>query len=200
MKRISLLAVSFIFASLAAVSSFAQTPAQTATGKIGWIDTGEFSNPQGGIGKYINAMKAIDTEMQPRVNELTTIEQKIKTIIDDVNKMNSNPAVPVKPEVLAAKQEEAQRLQREGQFKKQEYDAAREKRNNEVLGPITGDILKAVSEYAKAKGYSVILDIGPLYDARAVLFVDTGANVTKDFIAFYNARPASATASTAAPK
>ena len=73
MKRISLLAASFVLTALMAMSALAQVPAQGA-GKIGWLDTGEFANPQGGITKYVNALKAIDTEMQPRVNELKTYQ------------------------------------------------------------------------------------------------------------------------------
>jgi len=45
----------------------------------------------------------------------------------------------------------------------------------------------------------VILDINALAQASAILSLDTTVNITKDFIIFYNARPAT-TATTAAPK
>ena len=163
MKRISLLAASFILAALAAVPALSQTA--PATGKIGWLDTGAFAAESGGITKYVTALKAINAEMQPRVTELQTLQAKIKTISDDLTKMQSNPAIPVDQKAFAAKQDEGQRLQREGEFKKKEYDAAVEKRSSEVLGPITGDILKAVQDYAKAKGFTVILDIATLDQA-----------------------------------
>ena len=197
MKRTSLLAASFVLTALAAMSAFSQV--QPGTPKIGWIDTGEFANPQGGISKYINALKAIDTEMQPRVTELQGIGNRLKAINDDLTKMQSNPAIPVDQKAFAAKQDEGQRLQREGEFKQKELDAAVEKRKADLLAPITSDILKAVQEFAKTKGYAVILDIAPLDSAHAILALDPTAEVTKDFITFYNARPAS-TASTAAPK
>jgi Skp family chaperone for outer membrane proteins len=197
MKRISLLAASFILAALAAVPALSQTA--PATGKIGWLDTGAFAAETGGITKYVTALKAINAEMQPRVTELQTLQAKIKTISDDLTKMQSNPAIPVDQKAFAAKQDEGQRLQREGEFKKKEYDAAVEKRSGEVLGPITGDILKAVQDYAKAKGFTVILDIATLDQAHAILALDPSADVTKDFIVFYNARPGS-TATVAAPK
>ena len=114
--------------------------------------------------------------------------------------MQSNPAIPVDPKVFAAKQDEGQTLQRTGEFKQKELDAAVEKRKNEVLGPITADILKAVQDFAKAKGYAVILDIAPLDQAHAILVLDPTAEVTKEFITFYNARPGNATASAATPK
>ena len=199
MKRISLLAVSFILAAVMAVSAFAQAGAQPGAGKIGWLDTGAFADEKEGITKYLGALKQIDAEMKPRVTELQAIQAKLKTISDDLNKMQSNPAIPIDQKAFAAKQDEGQQLQRTGEFKKKELDAAVEKRSNEVLGPITADILKAVQEYAKQKGYAVVLDIAMLDQAHAILALDPSADITKDFITYYNARPAT-TATTSAPR
>lgn len=195
MKKISLLAVSFIFMAAFAVSTFAQAGA----GKIGWIETAAFGDEKEGATKYIGALKALDNEMKPRVAELQGIQAKLKTISDDLAKMQSNPAVPVNPQAAAAKQEEGQALQRSFDFKKKEYDAAVETASTRILGPVSADISKAIQEYAKAKGYSVILDISALAQANVILALDGTANVTKDFITYYNTRPAG-TATTAVPK
>ncbi|MBX7170811.1 MAG: hypothetical protein K1X72_07625, partial [Pyrinomonadaceae bacterium] len=61
------------------------------------------------------------------------------------------------------------------------------------------DIYKAVQEFSKQKGYMMILDIGKMADADIVMALDEKADVTKDFITFYNARPAT-TATTSTPK
>jgi Skp family chaperone for outer membrane proteins len=182
-----------------AASAFAQTGAQPGAGKIAWLDTGAFADEKGGISKYLGALKQIDAEMKPRVTELQGIQARLKTISDDLNKMQSNPAVPIDQKAFAAKQDEGQQLQRTGEFKKKELDAAVDKRNNELLGPITADILKAVQEYAKQKGYAAVLDIAMLDQAHAILALDSSADITKDFITFYNSRPGS-TATTATPK
>ena len=195
MKKISLLAVSFIFVAVFAVSSWAQPGA----GKIGWIETAAFGDDKEGVTKYIAALKALDGEMKPRVTQLQGIQTRLKTISDDLTKMQSNPAIPVDPKVAAAKQDEGQKLQREFEFNKKEYDAAVEKRSGEVLGPVSADISKAIQEFAKAKGYSVILDITALAQANVILALDGSSNVTKEFVTYYNARPAG-TASTATPK
>ncbi len=195
MKRFSLIGASFIFVAVFAVSAFAQTVPVT---KIGWLDTGAFAE-ENGVVKYINALKALDAEVKPFATELQTIQAKLKTISDDLTKMQSNPAIPVDPKAFAAKQEEGQRLQREGEFKKKEYDARVERRSGEVLGPISADILRAVQDYAKQKGYAVVLDIDKLAQANVLLVLDPSANITKEFITYYNARPAG-TATTAVPK
>lgn len=194
MKRISLLAVIFVFAAVSAVS------AQTATGKIGWIDTGAFGDEKEGIKRFTNALTALGNEVKPKETELINIQNKVAAIAEDIRKLQSQPAnVPVDQNTARQKQEEGQRLQREFEFKKKEYDALVEKRTGEVLGPINQDIGKALDEFAKQKGYTAILDIDKLAQAGAILVLDQTAVITKEFITFYNARPTGA-ATAAAPR
>jgi Skp family chaperone for outer membrane proteins len=201
MKRISLLSAA-LFMIFAAASAFSQAPAQPGAGKIGWLDTTAFGDEKAGITKYINAIKAVETEMKPRVGDLQTLQTRLKTISDDLAKLQAacqNPAVPCDTKTAAAKQDEGQRLQREFDFKKKEFDAAYDKRSGEVLGPISSEIGKALQDYAKQKGYAAVLDISKLDQAGVILALDATADITKDFITFYNARPAT-TATTAVPK
>ena len=60
------------------------------------------------------------------------------------------------------------------------------------------DIGKALDEFAKKNGYSLILDGAKLDGAGLILAFDEKSEVTKEFITFYNARPA--TAATTATK
>jgi hypothetical protein len=47
--------------------------------------------------------------------------------------------------------------------------------------------------FAKQKGYSLILDSSKLYQAGIILaFDESKVDVTKEFITFFNARPATA--------
>jgi len=190
MKRIGLLALGVIFMSMMAASAHAQA---AGAGKIGWIDSGAFDDDKDGIKRYVAAANALELEFKPRVKELEDIQTRIGAIQDELSKMGSNPAVPVKPETVAAKQEEGARLQREGEFKQKELQAAAAKRRDAVLGPIQADIGKAINEYAKQKGYTAILDWGKLAQAGVLFAFDQGNDITKDFITFYNARPTTAT-------
>ena len=200
MKRFTLLTVSIVFAALFAVSTFAQAGAVPTASKIGWLDTGAFGDEKEGVTKYVAALKALDSEMKPRVADLTTLQTRIKTIADELTKIQNSPAnVPIDQKAAQAKQDEGQDLQRTFDFKKKQYDAAVEKRSGEVLGPVSADISKAIQDYAKTKGYAVVLDINALAQQNAILALDATANITKDFIVYYNARPAT-TATTSAPK
>lgn len=186
MKRVSRFALGIVFAALFAVSASAQTGT-----KIGWIDTGAFADPKEGVTKYNNALTALDNEMKPKVTELQGIQTRVQNIAKEISDLQK-PNVPVDQKAILAKQDEGQRLQREFEFKKKEYDAAVEKRSSEVLGPVSADISKAIQDFAKQKGYAVVLDIAALANANAILALDPTTNITKEFITFYNTRPAAA--------
>lgn len=193
MKKFGSIAATFAFVVIFGTAAFAQaTP-----GKIGWVDTGAFGDEKEGILKYVNAYKALAGEVKPRETELVGIQTRIQTISADLQKMQANTAVPIDEKTALAKRDEGERLTRELEFKKKEYDAFVQRRGGEVLGPINADIGKALSDFGKAKGYVAIFDIEKLAQAGAILHLDATANITKEFIVFYNARPAgAATAST----
>jgi Skp family chaperone for outer membrane proteins len=194
MKKFGIFGAAFALMFLLGASAFAQAPAT----KIGWVDTGAFGDEKEGILKYINAYKALANEVKPRETELVGIQTKIQTIAKELSDMQrAAPAVPIKEDVARAKQDEGSRLERELEFKKKEYDAFVQKRGSEILGPINQDIGKALSDFGKQKGYVAIFDIDKLAQAGAILHLDSTANITKEFVIFYNARPAgAATAST----
>lgn len=206
MKRIFTFAASAIFAAVLTVSASAQVQPGT---KIGWIVTGAFGDEKEGITKYVQAEKALDLEVKPKADELRALQARIKTISDELAKLQAacqNPAVPAAncdQKSALAKQDEGQRLQRELEFKQKEAQAYYAKRREEVLGPISQTIFQALQDYAKQKGYAVIIDISTLGQADApspIVFLDPSANVTKDFVIFYNARPATTAVTTGTPR
>ncbi len=199
MKRFTILTVSVVFSALFAVSTFAQAGAVPAAAKIGWLDTGAFADEKEGVTKYIAGLKALDSEMKPKITDLQSIQARLKTISDDLAKAQNSPAnVPIDQKAIQAKQDEGQKLQRDFDYKKKEYDATLEARSGQVLGPISADISKSIQDYAKLKGYAVVLDINALAQQNAILALDATANITKDFITYYNNKPAT-TATTAKP-
>jgi Skp family chaperone for outer membrane proteins len=196
MKKFGFIAAAFLFVFAFGATAFGQ--AQPST-KIGWIDTGAFSDEKTGIVKYVNAYKALASEVKPRETELVGIQTKIQNIAKELQTPPPQ-GVPVNQQAVATKREEGERLARELEFKKKEYDAFVQKRGGEILGPLNADIGKAISDFGKQKGYVAIFDIEKLAQAGAILHLEPTADVTKDFIAFYNARPAAATAAATTTK
>ena len=68
------------------------------------------------------------------------------------------------------------------------------------MGPIRAEIGKALQDFANQKGYALILDAAKLDGAGLILAFDAAkVDVTKEFITFFNARPAT-TATTTTPR
>jgi Skp family chaperone for outer membrane proteins len=188
MRTFRLIAVSTVFAAIFAVSAFAQTTA----GKIGLINTQAFGDDKAGITKYVAALNSLDTEFKPVFTELQTMATKIQTLEKELKDLQAKAQsnVPIDQKTVSAKSEEYDKLGREFKFKQEDAKARYERREAAVTGPIRLDIGNAIQEYTKKNGYTLMLDVSKLDGAGVLLGWDEAANVTKQFITFYNARPA----------
>jgi len=195
MKTFRSIAAIFVFAAIFAVSAFAQA---AATGKVGIVNTQAFDADKVGITKYVNAMNALEKELQPDITALQTMANKLQTLQTDIAKLQdqarANPNVPIKPETVNPKLEEYDKLGREFKFKQEEYKSKAERRQAAVMGPVRLDIGNALQEFAKKNGYMMILDASKLDGAGLLLAFDEKYDITKDFITFYNTRPAATAA------
>jgi len=209
MKRISLAAASLVFAAIFAGSAIAQgtNPAAPAgTGKIGILVVEEFAAEKGGITKYKAALTALDKEFEPMNTKLRTAMSRYQTLGQEIEKIRNTPANPALPAQqpsaaqLQAKAEEFQSLEKQIKRDQEDAKAQYERRSAVVVGPIYQDIMKALNEYAKQKGYAVIFDGVKLDQAQILLGFDEKYNVTQDFITFYNARPPAAATAATTPK
>jgi Skp family chaperone for outer membrane proteins len=198
MKMIRLFAVSLFLTALFAVSALAQS----APVKIAVINTYAFGDEKAGITKYIGAVKTINAEFAPVETELQTMNTKLNGLAKDIQTLRDQASagkVPIDEKAAQAKVEEAEKLQRDIKFKSEDAKARYERRQQAVMGPVMQDIGKALQDYAKQKGYTLIFDIAKDENGLLLAIGDEKVDVTKDFITFYNARPAT-TATTATPK
>ena len=207
MKKIRLIATAALLATISVVSASAQKPAASqptapaaaATAavpdsKIAYVNTEAFADEKGGISRYVAALKSLEREFQPRNTELTTLNNQIKGIADELQKLN--PSV-VDQKSIQAKQDQGEKLQRDLKYKKEQADADFQRRYQEVVSPISEDIGKALDAFAKSRGITMILDVSKL--APAILTATEGMDVTRAFIADYNTKnPGSAAAATPA--
>ena len=196
MKTFRLIAASAIFAAIFAVSAFAQT----AAGKIGLINTLAFDDDKAGITKYVAALNSLETEFKPAFTELQTLGTKIQAMQKEIagyqEIVRTGGKIPISDVDLAKKAEDYEKMGREYKFKEEDAKARYERRSQVVLGPIRADIGNAIQEYTKKNGYIVMLDIAKLDNQGVILGLDETADVTKQFIVFYNARPATTAVTT----
>ena len=190
MRTFRLIAVSVFFAAIFAVSALAQTTA----GKIGLINTQAFDDDKAGITKYVTALNSLETEFKPTFTELQTLATKIQALEKEIQGyreiIQKGGKIPISDADLNKKIEDYDKSLREYKFKEEGAKAAYQRREAVVMGPIRQDIGNAIQEFTKKNGYAIMLDVAKLDNAGLILGLDETADVTKAFITFYNARPA----------
>ncbi len=185
MISIRFLLVSVILWTVFAGAAIAQQPVES---KVALINTDAFYIENGGITKIADAYKALNLEFKVSFAELESLSKKFEAVQNEAKGLQ-NSSVPVKPDILLAKVDEAEKLQRDFKFKQEDSKSRYEKREAILLQPIVQDIGKSIGEYAKQKGFTLVLDSGKLYEAQVLLFLQDTTEITKDFIKFYNGRP-----------
>ncbi len=188
----SRLVLSAIFASaLLSVSAFAQTAPPS---KIALVYTDAFYS-DAGIKKIATAYNSLDAEFKNDFTALETLGKKLVALQAEVQSLNDkrndpNNKVPIDLSAAQAKVDELERLDREYKFKENDIKERLARRELVVMDPITQDIAKALQEFAKQKGFTLVLDSGVLFKSKILLYSQETTDITKEFIDFYNARPA----------
>ncbi len=199
MKTFRLIAASFIFAAIFAVSAFAQAPA--AAGKVGLVNTLAFADKDG-ITKYVSALTTLDkefTQPQADLNASITKYQALQKELQGFQDLASRGSkIPISDAEVQKKAGDLEKLGRDIKFKQEDAKAQYQRRYQTVVGPIYQDIMKALQDFTVQKGYAVIFDGAKLEEAGILMGFDGKFDVTKEFITFFNTRPAG-TATTAKP-
>lgn len=190
MKVIRLIFGSLLLSVVLSVAAFAQVPTRIAI-----VDTDAFYDTKDGITKIINAYKSLETEFKPSQAELETGATKLQTLQTDIQALQTrandpNNKVPIDKNAAQAKVDEFERLQRDMKFKQEDAKARYGKREAAVIGPIIDDVGKALGEFSKQKGYTLVLDIGKMFEQRLVVYWENTPDITKEFVIFYNSKPA----------
>lgn len=195
MKTFRSIVAVFSFAAIFAVAAFAQT---APTGKIGIVDTGAFG-AKDGITKYVTAMTSLEKELAPDIAALQKMNTDIQTLekeLGDLQRQLADEKLPpavdkAKLQTTAqTKYQQYQDLGRQFKVKQEDYKVKLERRQDAVVAPISRDIGNALQEFGKKNGYMMILDASKLDGAGLLLAFDEKYDITKEFVTFYNARPA----------
>jgi Skp family chaperone for outer membrane proteins len=176
----------FISIFLLLVLSYSTTAQEQAkekpTPKIAFIDTSIFADEKGGISRYVRASEMLFREFQG-YRESLVIKAKIESIENEIKNASSS----LNAETLKAKQEEIIKLQKLYNEKEREWKKAFERRQNEILKPIEEDINKELKAFVNQKGFIAVIDLNTNY-WPCFLEYDEDFDITKEFIAYYNAR------------
>ena len=159
-------------------------PLNVPGGKIGLVDTTMFGDEKEGIRRFVNAVKTVEREFQPKNSEMLGIQNRIRALAEEISKLSNNPVVD--PKTIQAKREEGERLQRDLKYRKEQFDADVQKRYKETVGPVNNEIVRALEQYAAQNGLTLTLDISKFLPA--VLTFSPATDITRNFIADFNSK------------
>lgn len=150
--------------------------------RIALIDTTMFVDEKKGIFRYIDAVKSNQPQFAGANAELVNLQNRINALVEDIRKLRTSPQPDAR--AIQAKQEEGTRLQQDWNMKKQRFDEDYSKKYQQVTGPISEQIGKAMDQFARDRGITMTLDFSKLLPA--MLTALPAVDVTDAFIADFN--------------
>ena len=160
--------------------------------KIALIDSAMFADEKQGIIRFINAVKKLSIEFEPRSKELDALKQQIEKATADLAKVGPMQSAQVNQQ----QQDKIDQMKRDIQRKGEDAQAAAEKRQQELLAPILDDIGKALDVYARTHGITLVLDVTKV---QGIVSFSDSLDITKAFIVEFNSKNP-ATAAVTPPK
>jgi outer membrane protein len=127
------------------------------------------------------AGQELTAKFGPRQKEFDTLRGELVASQEQLQKGGSTLAPDKAAQLQKDIAEKDRRLQRIQADVKEEYTADQQR----LLVPLEQKMVAIITQYAKQKGFTVVLDTsGP------VVFADPSIDITKDIVALYDAAPA----------
>ena len=179
---------------LTVIATFAQTPAP----RPGQAAPAATAAPAGDIPKPkialvtveafregINELRVLyvklEAEFAPRRTEL----ESMKTAVDEKTKvLQTNKTLT--PQQSRKLQDDIEALRKEGTRKLEDYQNDVAKREDAVTGETYKKVNDFLLKYVADKGITIVWNTGKIFESGVVLYIDTKADITDDFVKEYN--------------
>lgn len=179
MNKKSPIVMSFIFIAFFSIAAFAQTQ---PSAKTALLNTDAFYDEKTGITKLIKMYEQLDAEFKPIQQELAAMRTKMELLKTELDSRNTKMSAAQ----ITAKVDEYEQLRRTVQNKGEDAQTKYNKRLEVLMEPINKNIHSAMDIFFKQKGVTMALNLVKLQGA--ILWNLETIDMTKEFIAFYNAR------------
>jgi Skp family chaperone for outer membrane proteins len=193
-KKIFLAPLLVVLATVGAQHATAQT-GNVPVGKIAVIFSEAFQDSKQGIAKFAVIQTQLNAEFKKPQEELDAAAQKIQSLQAEIAKLQSSVA-PVDPKSVNAKMEQVDQLKKDAQRKLEDTQLAYQQRRTALLTPLQDDVGKALDAFAKAHGITLVIDGSQV---PAVIYAADAMDITRIFIAEFNAKNPAAAAAAAKP-
>jgi Skp family chaperone for outer membrane proteins len=188
---LSLMAIALAAPLAAQTALAAPTPAPAAAApkaiepvRLAFVNSSAFLDETAGIKQLVRAAQGLELEFSTTQSELSLLNEKLRTIVGELNKLNADAATNAK--AISEKQAAGVALQQDLQAKQQAAQQAYAKRSQEVQGPIAVEIGKELRAFAKERDLGMVLDLAKL--GEAVLDAKPELDLTAEFVVYYNAK------------
>lgn len=164
----------------------ANTPAPTSTAKVGIVSIQDaiFATNEGK-----KEADALNQRFAPKQAELKNLNDEVENLKKQLQTQGDKLSDEEKNTRVRTIEVKQKSLQRNMEDAQNDYQQA----SQEVLNRIGTKMMTVLENYAKAKGYSMILDVSN--PQTPVLWASPGSNITKELVDAYNAaNPAAAPA------
>jgi Skp family chaperone for outer membrane proteins len=168
----------------AAAVAPAPAPKVIAPARLAFVNSAAFLEEATGIKQLVRAAQGLELEFSTTQSELSLLNEKLRTIVGELNKLNADAATNAK--AIGEKQAAGVALQQELQSKQQAAQQAYGKRSQEVQGPIAVEIGKELRAFAKERDLAMVFDLAKL--GEAVLDAKPELDLTAEFVVYFNAK------------
>lgn len=160
--------------------------------KMAIIDTDAFLDPKQGITKFTATITKLNGEFQKQKDDLTGMQQRQKTLEDELAKLQQAPAgTPIDRNSVSTKSDQLDQLKKDITRRGEDAQAAYNRRRTELFAPLQEEIGRALEVFAKARGITIIIDASQV----PLIYAADSLDVTRAFIAEFNSKnPAAASA------
>jgi len=179
-------------------SAPADTSVALPTSKMAVIYTDMFLDPKTGIAKFNSVLTKLNGEFQKIKDDINGMQTRAQTLETEIGKLQNAPAgTPIDQRSLQSKIDQLDQLKKDIQRKGEDAQAAYNRRRQELFTPLQNEIGKALEAFAKARGINVIIDAAQV----PLLYAADSIDITRAFIADFNAKnPATAATTTTPPE
>lgn len=188
MKSFRLLTLSLLATALTASLSAqpAKTPVVKAVepARVAYVNSNAFLEPATGIKQLVKVYQGLELEFAPQQQELTLLQEKLRTIVAEINKLRSEATPDAK--AIGDKETAGLALQKDLQAKQQAAQQAFAARQQELQGPVSAELGKELRAFSQERDITMMFDLAKLGDA--LLDAKPEADLTPDFIAYFNAK------------
>jgi len=192
-KKFLWLSVVAVLATVGAQHAAAQT-ATVPVGKIAVIFSEAFQDSKLGINKFAVIQNQLNTEFKKPQEELDAAARQVEALNAEIAKLQSSAAAD--PKSVQAKMDQLDQLKKDSQRKLEDTQRLYATRRRDLLTPLQEDVGKALDLFAKAHGITMIIDGSQV---PGVIYAAETLDITRVFIAEYNAKNPATAASTAKP-